>query len=131
MTSIYITVAAMLLRYYSPQTAGEYSQVIGQNLYDLAKRVNTAVAQSGYSGRVDVLSGWRPPSVNRRIRGASPRSAHMSGQAVDLVDPDGRLARALSTTVLEANGLWMENPRHTRGWVHLTSRPAKHRVFEP
>lgn len=84
-----------------------------------------------------VSSGWRPLAVNSSTPNAAPNSKHMTGQAVDLYDPDGDLDDWLSTgeglAVLEAIGLWIENPACTKGWTHLQTIPPRsgRRVFLP
>lgn len=89
-------------------------------------------------------SGYRPASINASVGGAK-LSAHMSCQAVDIVDKDGKLAKWCleNLDILEANGLYLEDPRYTyiindkgdrvSGWVHLDIRGPKSgkRVFIP
>jgi hypothetical protein len=82
-------------------------------------------------------SGWRPPSINSCTAGASPTSLHMTGEAVDLHDPDGELDEFLLTPegqyLLTDLGLWLESPTKTWGWCHVQTRPPKsgNRVFLP
>lgn len=82
-------------------------------------------------------SGWRPPMVNASIPNAAPNSKHMTGQAIDLADPDGDLDDWLMSDpgqrALEEIGLWMEHPAATKGWAHLQTVPPKsgRRVFYP
>lgn len=84
-----------------------------------------------------VSSGWRPPALNEATPGAAARSKHMSGQAIDLYDPDGDLDDWLMTgegqAALQALGLWMEHPAATKGWAHLQTVPPRsgRRVFYP
>lgn len=62
-------------------------------------------------------------------------SCHLSGEAADIYDRDGRLAAYLMDNLglLERLGLYLEEPTVTRGWVHLqTRRPGSgRRVFQP
>jgi hypothetical protein len=82
-----------------------------------------------------ISSGWRPMAVNARVPGAAPRSKHMSGQAVDLYDPEGDLDDwcMAHQDRLAAAGLWLEHPSATKSWCHLQSLPPKsgNRVFYP
>lgn len=85
-----------------------------------------------------ILSGgWRPPAVNAKTKGAALRSKHMSGQAVDVYDPDGDFDEWLISDrglkALAEIGLWLEHPATTKGWAHLQSVPpgSKNRVFYP
>jgi hypothetical protein len=90
-----------------------------------------------YGGHPKVRSGWRPPAVNAATPNAAPNSKHMSGQAIDLADPDGDLDDWLMSAIgqdhLATIGLWMEHPAATKGWSHLQSVPpkSKNRVFYP
>jgi hypothetical protein len=74
-----------------------------------------------------VRSGWRPPSVNAKTRGASRTSLHMSGQAIDLEDEDRQLTKWLFSnvgrTALVQLGLWMEHPTDAPTWVHVQTKP--------
>jgi hypothetical protein len=84
-----------------------------------------------------VSSGWRPASINAATPNAAPKSKHMTGQALDIYDPDGDLDEWLITEngqkVLHDLGLWMEHPSATKGWCHIQSIPPKsgRRVFYP
>jgi hypothetical protein len=61
----------------------------------------------------------------------------MTGQAIDIYDPDGDLDEWLMTdkglAVLDSIGLWIEHPSCTKGWCHLQTIPPKsnRRVFFP
>lgn len=84
-----------------------------------------------------VASGWRPPAYNATVAGAAPNSKHMTGQAIDIYDPDGDLDDWLMTgegqAALMALGLWMEHPSATKSWSHLQTIPPRSskRVFYP
>lgn len=74
-----------------------------------------------------ISSGYRPSSINSSVGGAKS-SAHMMCQAVDIVDKDGKLAEWILqnlTFVKECGILGVEDPRYTKGWLHLSTRPAK------
>jgi len=116
---------------------GEYaSELIAPlraNAEETVARVNALLARACL--QCEVNSGWRPRALNARIPNASPRSRHISCQAVDLADPDGSLdAWCLANPdALEALGLWLEHPDATPGWCHLQTVPpaSGRRVFEP
>ena len=82
-----------------------------------------------------INSGWRPPAVNSGIANAAPRSKHITGQAIDLYDPEGEIDEWCmeNPQVLETVGLWQEHPAATKGWCHLQSVPPRsgRRVFYP
>jgi hypothetical protein len=69
------------------------------------------------------------------VPNASPRSKHLSCQAIDLDDPNDALdAWCLDNlAVLESIGLWLEHPDATPGWCHLQIVPPQsgRRVFMP
>jgi hypothetical protein len=82
-----------------------------------------------------VTSGWRPPQVNFNTPGAAARSKHMSGEAIDIADPEGDLDEwCMANPLILANiGLWQEHPSATKGWCHVQTVPPKsgNRVFYP
>jgi len=90
---------------------------------------------TGDTSQRKVVSGWRPPRVNAATPNAAPNSKHMTGQAVDISDPDGDLDEWLNTTrsALEAIDLYLEHPSATKGWCHLQTKAPKsgNRVFYP
>lgn len=84
-----------------------------------------------------VNSGWRPPQVNAATANAAPRSKHMTGEAIDIYDPDGDLDEWLMTgdgqAAMTALGLWHEHPSATKGWAHVQTVPPRsgRRTFYP
>lgn len=100
------------------------------NLSDLLKKVNKF--RDIYGKPLVITSGYRPGKYNRDAGGA-PNSTHLTCQAIDVADSDGSLAAwcQANVQVLEQCELWMEDPGHTPGWVHLQTRPTKSRIFVP
>lgn len=84
-----------------------------------------------------VNSGWRTPSYNAGISNAAPKSKHMTGDAIDIADPDGDLDSFLATKegikLLIEYGLYIESPLATKGWTHLQQLPPRSgkRIFIP
>ena len=84
-----------------------------------------------------VSSGWRPPQINRQVKGAAPKSKHMTGEAVDLYDPEGDIDNFLLSgagqRVLASLGLYIEHPSATKSWSHIQIVPPRSqlRVFYP
>lgn len=84
-----------------------------------------------------VNSGWRPPAVNAGVKGAAPKSKHMTGDALDLSDDDGALDAFCMTpkgrSVMTEIGLWLEHPNATPRWCHVQTVPPRsgNRVFMP
>ena len=102
------------------------------NADTLLLRVNKLL--EGYTGTVQVSSGYRPPSLNQAVGGAS-LSWHQQCAAIDLVDTDGSLwEHCLKNLELCADlGLWLEDKRWTPTWVHLQIYPpgSGRRIFVP
>ena len=115
----------------------ELSPELKVNLDVLVKALN--VIRSAYGKPMSVSSGYRSPDKNAAI-GGSKKSHHMTCKACDFKDADGKLSAwcLVNQDLLEANGLWLENPEFTKGWTHLdtglrdTKIKRKHkRVFNP
>lgn len=82
-----------------------------------------------------VTSGWRPPAINAATPNAAPRSRHITGQAIDISDPEGDLDEWCldHPEILQSIGLWQEHPSATKSWCHVQTVPPKSgkRVFYP
>jgi len=82
-----------------------------------------------------VNSGWRPPEINASTPGAALKSKHMTGEAIDLADPEGDLDEWCFNNQqdLVSLDLWQEHPASTKGWCHVQTIPPKsgNRVFYP
>jgi peptidoglycan hydrolase-like protein with peptidoglycan-binding domain len=114
-------------------TWGEYSKgcaripesnAIVQNAVKVARLFGEI--RDKFDSAIGVTSGYRPPSVNRAIGGAS-RSRHMQGDALDIFPLSGAMPQLL-TVVRSSNacgvGLGMR-----RGFIHIDCRPAGRVVF--
>lgn len=100
------------------------------NMLTLLKRVNDLLTKFGAARRVN--SGYRR-AIDNKACGGSPRSAHLSCQAIDLEDKDGKLKEFCTDEVLKEFDLYMEHPDYTPSWCHLQTRKTKwgNRVFKP
>lgn len=113
--------------------AKDLTDAIRENSPVTVERANELLSEFGEARGVN--SGWRPPLVNAAIPRASKTSLHMTGQAIDIADFDGRLddwcLRHLD--ILARIGLWLESPTATKGWCHVqTIGPRSgNRVFLP
>lgn len=120
------------LRYEDRSDHEECTTTVRINAAITAERVSGLLQRLGLDG--DVSSGFRTSAANGSAKGAK-RSAHMSGEAVDLVDPQGVIKDAVMAHphVLAEFDLYMENPQHTPTWCHLQTRSTKsgNRVFLP
>lgn len=119
------------------------------NAEDLLRRVNAllddpALAEVEAAEDRHVNSGWRPAWYNAQVGGAAPKSKHITGNAIDLADPEGELDDLLQADYLRCVGegrvpllvkydLYMEHPLATKGWCHLQNIAPRsgNRVFIP
>jgi zinc D-Ala-D-Ala carboxypeptidase len=101
-----------------------------KNLEDLLIKLNKFRAL--YGKPMYVSSGYRPPDVNKAAGGGS-KSAHLTLQACDFSDKEGSIFEFIKNNpdVLKQCGLYMEDPRWTKTWVHLQTRPASKQIFLP
>ncbi len=115
------------------QYPAECTPEVKDNAEVTRSRANALLAQFGEDR--DVTSGWRPAAVNAATPGAAVMSRHLTGEAIDIYDPEGDLDEwcLAHLEVLEKLNLWMEHPASTKGWCHLQTAPPKsgNRVFYP
>jgi len=97
---------------------------IADNAKELLEKVNAFLEH--FQGSVQMTSGYRSPEHNKNVGGARS-SKHMSGEAIDIYDLDRSLAKfcVLKAELLDQYGLYCEDPRCTRNWVHLQSCPPR------
>jgi len=120
----------------------DWSEDVKRNADELLRRVNLLLPfmkavefeANPETGSL-VSSGWRPPAVNAGVPGAAIKSKHMTGQAIDLYDPDGELdawcwdnQHILARPEID---LYQEHPSATKGWLHLQSVPPKSQAQFP
>jgi len=109
----------------------EVDKVTIRNLEDLIRKVNAL----GYQPPMLASSCLRSLKDQERVNPNAMGSSHLYGCAVDIADPKGKLASWLNAhqELLVNCGLWMEDPRHTKGWVHLSIYAPKsmNRIFVP
>jgi len=107
----------------------ELSDELKKNLEELLIAVNKL--REAYGKPMVVSSGYRPAANNDKA-GGSKKSSHMSLQAVDFRD-NGDLFEFIKKDpkILESCGLYMEDPRWTKTWVHVQIRPTSKRIFLP
>lgn len=88
-----------------------------------------------YGKPLVISSGYRPAAINSSVGGAK-KSNHIMCLAVDFVDDQKQTFGKWclnNIKVLEELGLYMEDLRHTKGWVHLQIKAPRSgkRVFIP
>jgi hypothetical protein len=106
----------------------------------LLPKVNALLERAAAAGvdcAVDpiVNSGWRPASYNATVPNAAVLSKHITGEAIDVRDPEGMLDDwcVRNLEVLAEIGLWLEHPLSTKGWCHVQSVAPRsgNRMFYP
>ncbi len=122
-------------KYPERANSPELTDEVRANIVDLLARVNPCLAECGIE-KVKVSSGFRPSAVNAAIPTAAKKSAHLTGKAVDLEDPEGKLKQVVGAKpgFLRKHGLMMEDPTACKTWMHLDTvaradRPS--RTFKP
>lgn len=97
-----------------------------------------------YNKKLEITSGYRPPSINAKIGGGA-NSMHLHCLAVDFRDRDGSLSIFCldNLDLLYKCDLWIEDPKWTRvknsegdivgGWTHFQAKSPRsgRRVFVP
>lgn len=108
---------------------------IDNNLADLCIKIN--IIRAAYGKPMIVTSGLRSESQQQQLilagKSNATNSKHLSGQAVDISDPDGKVYDFCKANedLLDKAGLWCED--RMGGWQHLQTLPPKsgHRWFFP
>jgi zinc D-Ala-D-Ala carboxypeptidase len=88
-----------------------------------------------YGKPLKISSGYRPAAQNAAVGGAK-KSNHIQCLAVDFVDDEKQTLGKwclVNLNILEELGLYMEDLRHTKNWVHLQIVGPKSgkRIFIP
>lgn len=109
----------------------EVDAVVLRNLEDLCRKVNAL----GYTPPMYATSCLRSLADQKRINPSAMGSSHLYGCAVDIGDKDGKLKKwcVANKAKLVECGLWMEDPKYTNSWCHLSSQMPKSgkRIFIP
>ena len=115
--------------------ASDLTEEIRANAQITVDRTNQLLERANAGKSHIVTSGWRPRTLNARTPGASTTSKHLSGQAVDIADPDRYLADwcAANQIDLVVAELWCEDFRYTPTWIHLQCVPpgSGKRIYIP
>ena len=83
--------------------------------YEIDQDTGTQISGSkGGSGD----GGFRLPTSTT----GSAKSSHKDAKGVDVFDPQGRLDKWITRTILVKHRLYREHPDKTVGWAHLTTR---------
>lgn len=125
-------------RYPERASSSEITPEVLENAERLLKAVNALLIDLKWDKAVSISSGFRTSIANSSIAGAAKKSAHMTGEAIDLMDDrDQSLCKACTREILEKHGLYREDSDYTKGkntnWTHLQTRPTRSgsRIFKP
>ncbi len=114
--------------------SAELTPDLKANAEKLMKTVNTLLLEINFGDRT-ANSGWRPHSIQMEINPRAPRSNHVTCNAVDVSDTNGKLCAFLQAnqSYLIKHGLYMEDPKSTPTWCHLQQLPPRsgRRIFKP
>lgn len=110
---------------------------IDANLSILLDKINQV--RIAYAIPMIVSSGLRSETQQQDLiasgKSTATKSKHLMGQAVDIADKDGKLAKWVQENMqlMETIGFWFEDFNSTPGWVHFQIVPPKSgkRVFVP
>ena len=124
--------------YPDRETHKEVNSELIKNAEILLKKVNELLKFLNFKGTVKVSSGFRPSDVNSKIANAAKKSAHMTGEAIDLLDDSNQtLCKLITKEILEKFDLYREDSDATKGkvtnWCHLQTRKTSsgNRIFKP
>lgn len=128
-----ITTSEYLAQHAALAEPGELTAEIANNAAMTVAKAISLMARFGEQR--GLRSGWRPKAYNAATPGSAPKSKHMTGEAIDLDDPEGDLDNFCMENqgTLASVGLWLEHPASTKGWCHVQIVPpkSKQRVFYP
>jgi uncharacterized protein YcbK (DUF882 family) len=129
------TFSGLGIKNYFREPMSLVNPILARAASDLLYRVEGLLNEIDWDEEVYINSGYRTPERNRAIGGA-PNSYHTLARAVDINDPHHRLYAAIAARpdALEKFGLWMEDGKSARSWVHLdtgTRPPRSVRIFNP
>lgn len=120
-------------RYKDRAKSKERTKEVEDNAKELLERVNALLDHLEIK-KIDISSGFRPSEVNATIANAAKKSAHTTGEALDLVDDkDQSLCKKITKDLLNQFDLYREDSDYTKGWCHLQTRKtgSGKRIFKP
>lgn len=148
---IYITVDDVITssgRYPDRANSPELTDEVKSNIEKLVDKVNALLNELNWEGGISISSGFRPSAVNSKVKGAAKKSAHQTGEALDIMQPKNNNALGLAIRIIQNNqgvngilgkhGLMMESLEATVGtstsWTHLDMKirsPRPSMEFKP
>jgi hypothetical protein len=109
------------------------TEEISYNINILLEKINKV--RESYAQPMIVTSGLRSQEDQTRINPTAPKSKHITGQACDIQDLDGRLLTWVLANfdLMKDLGFWFEDFRYTSNWIHFQIVPpaSGRRVFIP
>jgi len=123
----YITASG---KYPERLNSDELTKAVKDNAVVLLNKVNQLLQELKIFD-VKVSSGFRPSAVNAKVKGAAKKSLHMSGRAVDIQDPENKIAHKIlaNPDILKKYDLWMEDISKTPNWLHLDNGTRTERAL--
>jgi len=106
----------------------DFTEEVKNNIKKLVPKVNALLSDLGIE-KASVSSGFRTQASNAATKNASKKSAHMTGEAVDLVDPKQEIGKKImsNTALLKKHGLFLEDLSATPTWCHLDIKARSER----
>lgn len=106
---------------------------VQDNLNHLISVLNAI--RDAYGKPLYITSGLRSEEDQKRINPKAPKSKHLTGQAADISDIDGKFWEWCQNNMdLMINlNVYFEDTRYTKGWVHcqVVAPKSGKRVFIP
>lgn len=135
---IYITLNDWITssnKYPTRAKSPELTEAVKKNAIHTLKSVNALLNDLKWDRPVSISSGFRPSVANAAASGAQ-KSAHLTGEGLDIVDIDNKLNNLIlhNHELLKKHGLWMEDKSATPTWCHLDTKQRSARainVFKP
>ena len=119
------------------QELNNHGLIASQDQKDNLAKLADVITQleTAYGKPFIVTSGLRSQVLQQSINPAVKNSAHITGEAVDMSDPDGAIYSFCidNVDILINLGVYVESRTYTPRWSHLTIRPPKsgNRFFIP
>jgi len=106
----------------------DFTDDVKSNIKKLIPKVNALLSDLGIES-VSVSSGFRTQASNASLKNASKKSAHMTGEALDLSDPKQEIGKKImaNTSLLKKHGLFLEDLSATPTWCHLDIKARSER----
>lgn len=117
-----------------PERAKSYELTANviKNAKILLDKVNLLLEKLDVKEDIKISSGFRPSYINKLVPNSAKKSAHMTGEALDLALMSDKI-KTIPLELLKECDLYLEHPDFTKTWRHLQTRrtASGNRVFKP